>query len=101
MKNFKSFFIVHHNFDEENIQQLKMEVNKKVSAIFLDADKRNLKYLDSIQRIFFSHCEADFLIVYSKDENIFNGLKDIYKNIARFKQCETYKEFCDFIFKGW
>lgn len=101
-KAFKDFFIIfiENNISEEIIDNVKSKVNEQSSAIFFNADKKYLKHLNSVKRIFENHCEAQYLIVYTNDINIFNGLKEIHNNSARYYACKNENEFTNFILKG-
>lgn len=93
MKKYKEMLIVLHSLNEVEIIKVKREISNDNSVIFFNADKKYLKHLDSVKRVFFNHCNAEYLIVFTSDENIYNGLKEIHSNIS----AKTINSINDFV----
>lgn len=83
--------------DNINIEFIKSEALKNKSVLFFDADKRYLKHFGSVKRIFYNHCEAEYLIIYTSDKIKFNSMLEINKDeISEILLPKTDKCFLNF-----
>lgn len=98
MTEYKKMIIILHNLNEVEKIEAKKELSA-LSAILFDADRRLLKHLDSVKRVFFNHCNAEYLIVYTSDEDICSGLTSIHSD-STFRVAFSKSEFIRIIKGG-
>lgn len=75
-------FVLFKETSDENIFKMKIDVNEHFATIFFDADKKYLKHFNNVKNIFYKHCEADYLIVYTINDIIYKSLQEMYPDVV-------------------